>query len=131
MKCQHCKKNDATFYYRSTVNGHTTQYRLCQSCAQELGFGQMLRRPRLPEDPFFARPFSLWDGFGARMLTEFPAPAEEESKQPETLLSEKDAKDYIQRVKRNALQLRLQQAIDSENYEEAARVRDELRTMSA
>ena len=132
MKCQHCGKNEATFYYRSTVNGHTTQYRLCQTCAEELGYGQMLRRPRVLEDPFFARPFSLWDGLGGRMLTEFPAPvAEEEPKQPESLLNEKDAKDFARQVKRNALQLRLQQAIDSENYEEAARVRDELRAMSA
>jgi len=132
MKCQHCGKNEATFYYRSTVNGHTTQYRLCQSCAEELGYAQALRRPHLFSDPFFANPFSLLDGFGTRMLTEFPSPAvEEESKQSESLLSEKEKAVFAQQVKRNALQLRLQRAIDNEDYEEAAKVRDELRAMSA
>ena len=131
MKCEHCGKNEATFYYRSTVNGHTTQCRLCQSCAEALGYARAIRRPHLFGDSFFARPFSLLDGFGGRMLTEFPSPtAEVESEQPE-LLNEKEKNDFTKQVRRNALQLRLQQAIDSENYEEAAKVRDELRAMSA
>ena len=37
MKCQHCGKNEATFYYKSTVNGHTTEARVCQHCAEALG----------------------------------------------------------------------------------------------
>jgi len=56
---------------------------------------------------------------------------EEESKQSESLLSEKEKAVFAQQVKRNALQLRLQRAIDNEDYEEAAKVRDELRAMSA
>lgn len=131
MKCQHCGKNEATFYYRSTVNGHTTQCRLCQRCAEELGYAQVLRRPRVFDDPFFTRPFSLWESFGGRMLTEFPSPAAEEEPKPAELLQEKEKNVFADRVKRNALQYRLQEAIDREDYEEAARVRDELRAMSA
>lgn len=132
MKCQHCGKKEASFYYRSTVNGQTTQCRLCQSCAEELGYARAMRRTSLFRDPFFANPFSLLDGFGVRMLTEFPSPAaEKEEKPPEALLSEEEKSAFARQVKCNALQLRLQQAIDSEDYEEAAKVRDELRTMSA
>ena len=132
MKCQHCGKKEATFYYRSTVNGHTTQYRLCQNCAEELGYEKVLYRSGLFGDPFFANPFRLTDAFGARMLTEFPEPVtEQEEKQPELLLHGAEREAYARQVQRNALQVRLQQAIESENYEEAARVRDELRAMSA
>lgn len=132
MKCQYCGKNEATFYYRSTVNGHTTQCRLCPSCAEELGYASALRRPVLFGDPFFNRPFSLLEGFGGRMLTEFPSPtAEEEPQQEKTLLNEQEQADFTRQVKCNALQQRLQQAIAKEDYEEAAKVRDELRAMSA
>ena len=36
MKCQHCGKHEATFYYQSTVNGRTAQAHLCAACAEEL-----------------------------------------------------------------------------------------------
>ena len=36
MKCQHCGKNEATIYYKSTVNGRTTEASVCQHCAEEL-----------------------------------------------------------------------------------------------
>ena len=41
MKCQHYNQNEATFYYRSTVNGRTTQTRLCAECAEKLGKVQL------------------------------------------------------------------------------------------
>ena len=39
MKCEHCGKNEATFFYKSSVNGHVTQVHLCQDCAQAPGAG--------------------------------------------------------------------------------------------
>ena len=38
MKCEHCGKNEATFFYKSSVNGHVTQVHLCQDCAQAMGY---------------------------------------------------------------------------------------------
>ena len=134
MKCQHCGKNEATFYYRSTVNGRTTEQRLCQHCARELGYAEVLRPRGLFDDPFFSRPFSLFGGFGSRMLTEFPSPAavEEPAEKDEgKLLDEEQRKALALQVRRNALENRLKTAIETENYEEAARVRDELRALSA
>lgn len=36
MLCNNCKKNEATFYYKKTVNGKTTEYALCAECAKKL-----------------------------------------------------------------------------------------------
>ena len=138
MKCQHCGKKEANFYYRSTVNGRTTEKRLCSDCAEELGYGKALERRGLFSDEFFARPFglmpSLLGGFGARMLTEFPAPAGEKTEmhqEEESLLTEDEREELALQCRRNALQNRLKEAVAEENYEEAARLRDELRGLSA
>ncbi len=133
MKCQHCGHNEATFYYKSTINGRTTQTRLCSQCAEKLGYAETLRPMRMFESGFFTRPFSLLDGFGSRLLTEFPAPAGEElcCEQEEALLDEAARDEFALQRRRNELEQRLQSAIAEENYEEAARVRDELRAISA
>ena len=86
MKCEHCGKNEATFFYKSNVNGHVTQVHLCQDCAQAMGYTSSLRRSMGPMslfgDDFWSRPFSLlepfMDSFGSRMLTEFPEPGQPE-----------------------------------------------------
>ena len=37
MKCDRCGKNDATFYYKSNINGRVTETHLCQACARRMG----------------------------------------------------------------------------------------------
>lgn len=37
MKCQHCNKNEATAYFKQTINGNVTEMHLCEDCAKELG----------------------------------------------------------------------------------------------
>ena len=83
MKCERCGKNEATFYYKSSINGKVTELHLCPECAEALGYTESLRstwrRPlSLFDDDFFSRPFGLleplFDGFGTRLLTEFPQP---------------------------------------------------------
>lgn len=37
MRCDRCGKNEATFYYKSNINGKVTQVHLCPQCAEELG----------------------------------------------------------------------------------------------
>ena len=81
MKCEHCGRNEATFFYKSSVNGRVTQVHLCQDCARRMGYTDSLRRSMQPMslfgDGFFGSAFSLlepfMDGFGTRMLTEFPS----------------------------------------------------------
>ena len=38
MKCEHCGKNEATFYYKSNINGKVTEHHLCADCAKEMGY---------------------------------------------------------------------------------------------
>ena len=36
MKCQHCGKNEATFYYKSNINGAVTEQHLADAVAYAL-----------------------------------------------------------------------------------------------
>ncbi len=38
MLCQNCKKNQATFHYKSNDNGHVTEKHLCSECASKEGY---------------------------------------------------------------------------------------------
>lgn len=68
MKCEICKKNDAQFYYKESINGKTTEKHLCAECAHKEGldtifereannmltsFGKMMDSFLLPEVDFF------------------------------------------------------------------------------
>jgi protein arginine kinase activator len=37
MLCQKCKKNEANFYYKKTVNGNVKEIALCNECVTEMG----------------------------------------------------------------------------------------------
>ena len=54
MKCENCGKNEANFVYRSSINGRTEEYHLCQACAEKLGYTQRFfeQRPSIM-DSFF------------------------------------------------------------------------------
>lgn len=141
MKCERCGKNDATFYYKSNINGRVTEKHLCHDCARELGYTESFRPMRLFNDDFFTRPFrlldGLLDGFGSRMLTEFPAPEEsaapagESRKKEEQLLSDEDREKLTRQRRRNALQAQLKTAVEREDFESAIRLRDEIRQLPA
>ena len=112
MKCQNCGKNEATFYYRSSINGRVMESHLCPQCAQKLGLMQNMRQPLMDslwDDDFFTRPFRMLEpllgGFGSRLLTEFPEPV-----------------DVTQETQ-------LRHAVETENFEEAAKLRDQLRSL--
>lgn len=35
MLCERCKHNQATMHYTQVINGHVTEYHLCEKCARE------------------------------------------------------------------------------------------------
>ena len=83
MRCDRCGRNEATFYYKSNINGKVTQIHLCPQCAEELGYTDSFRSAGMTGGlfgDFFSRPFGMLEpflnGFGARMLTEFPEPVD-------------------------------------------------------
>lgn len=144
MKCDRCGKNEATFYYKSNINGRVTETHLCQDCARQMGYAEPMasRMGGWFDDDWFSRPFSLFEplfgGLGSRMLTEFPQPvdvleqaqsADPESGAAEELLPKDEAMSLALERKRNALETQLHNAVAEERYEDAARLRDELKAL--
>jgi len=129
MKCEHCGRNDATFYYRSNVNGQVSEAHLCEACAETLGFRAGMSDAW--ENLFSFLPRAAGgEGLFAPVLT--PAarrtlrvlPAEEEHIEP--LLSAEEQRSLRRQREKNALEVALRQALEREDYEQAAKLRDEL-----
>ena len=144
MKCQNCGKNEATFYYRSSINGRVMESHRCPQCAQKLVLMQNMRQPLMDslwDDDFFTRPFRMLEpllgGFGSRLLTEFPEPVDvtQEARrtaaepQDDSLVQGDEREQLSRRRQRNALETQLRHAVETENFEEAARLRDQLRSL--
>ena len=55
MKCERCGKNEATFYYKSSINGKVTELHLCPECR---GGARLYRKPSRST---WRRPLSLFD----------------------------------------------------------------------
>ena len=148
MRCEHCGRNEATFHYQSTVNGYTEEAHLCVECATALGYRERFGggRPEAFSDPFegvFSLLPSMFGGFGGlgdffdgprltpvarRTLQLAPAP-DEPYDEVESLLGEAEGQALRRERERNSLQVRLKEAVDAEDYEQAARLRDELKRL--
>lgn len=141
MKCQNCGRNEATYYYKSSINGRVTETRLCADCARKLGYVQRMQPDSFFGDDFFSHPFRLFEpllgGFGNRLLTEFPEPVDvtQEARrtaaepQDDSLVQGDEREQLSRRRQRNALETQLRHAVETENFEEAARLRDQLRSL--
>ena len=145
MRCDRCGKNEATFYYKSNINGKVTQVHLCPQCAEELGYTDSFRSAGMTGGlfgDFFSRPFGMlepfFSGLGSRMLTEFPEPVDVLGQARESTPALEDTGDLLPRDeqdaltrqrKRNALQTQLNLAVQEERFEEAAKLRDELKAL--
>ncbi len=42
MLCQRCKKNEATTHLKQNINGNISEFHLCNECAMEEGFGEII-----------------------------------------------------------------------------------------
>lgn len=145
MRCDRCGKNEATFYYKSNINGKVTQVHLCHQCAEELGYTDSFRSAGMTGGlfgDFFSRSFGMlepfFSGLGSRMLTEFPEPVDVLGQARESTPAQEDTGDLLPRDeqdaltrqrKRNALQTQLNLAVQEERFEEAAKLRDELKAL--
>ena len=67
MKCEKCGKNEATMYYKETVNGVTRELHLCPSCAQKEHLGGAFENAFSTTGHFWSDPFHsfLGGGFGS------------------------------------------------------------------
>ena len=144
MRCELCGRNEATFHYQTTVNGHTEEAHLCPACAAELGYSTSLGGFSSMFDDTFGSVFSLlpsmFGGLGdffdgpqltsaaRRTLQLTPAP-DEPVYETESLLSDAEGETLRRERERNALNAQLQAAVEAENYERAAQLRDELKKL--
>lgn len=152
MKCQHCGKNDATFYYKQNINGEVSEQHLCADCARELGCDDMMNRSFAEFDAMRDRFFGGFDSFFAPMLapvggqyldpfSEFEQmltggrnllPSASDTKpvsrksEDDGLLTVQDRSAIDTQRRVNALRSELQQAVEAENFERAAVLRDEI-----
>lgn len=159
MKCEKCGKNEATFYYKETVNGKTTEKRMCMDCAHEEGLDRAFcdRTEELFNE--FDRPFESFfrddffgDFFGGRSLFGSMArtmlapmltlprieigmlrPEEKtesaEEKPAEAETQSEENAELSRRREMNALRHQLREAVHAENYEKAIELRDKLREL--
>ncbi|NLV85982.1 MAG: hypothetical protein GX025_01995 [Clostridiales bacterium] len=150
MKCNKCD-NQAVFHYTSEINGEKSEFHLCPDCAKSEGFGEMLNfKPKSMFDSFFGNPFSmLYDSFfGSRMM----APAlvmprvmiqvggdkAAEAVQTDTTKAPLEKTDNIPedageeiRGKMELIKLRqeMKSAVEAEEFEKAAELRDKIRQL--
>ena len=114
-----------------------SQVHLCPDCAEKLGYTHSFELALRRGQRRLFDPFSLLGDFGMMpktMLTEFPAPTEGETTNPtpapqSELVDATDAAKLQAERKRNALQAQLRAAIAEERYEDAAKLRDELKSL--
>lgn len=154
MKCEHCGNQEATFYYKSNINGCVTEQHLCSDCAKEMGYVNDLEKSFAHfsagmfggmDDLFAPMPalvgsfFEPFEAMNDRFARLFPAPGAVQSEQAvvhsavessasgNDLVSDETHKQLDRERRINALRCEMQQAIQTENFERAAVLRDELR----
>ncbi len=137
MKCERCGRNDATMHYRRVVNGYETEAHLCADCARALGYqtdwGSPMQElfsllPRMAADESFLFSPRLTPS-GRRTLRVLPAAVRDAAGAEEPILSDEEQRALRRERERNALQLALSEALDSEDYERAAKLRDQLKAL--
>lgn len=159
MKCEHCGKNEVTFVYQSNINGEITEKHLCGECAAKLGFTQRIAasRQRMMNSfgSLFSNPFGgLSDGFDQftvprlsmpeqfhQMLGEmFDNPLDDlfadmpalgaPAKTPEKTEAEQADQNRFARTRElNALRHEMARAVETEDFERAAQLRDRIRAL--
>ena len=138
MKCENCGKNEVTFVYRSNVNGHVEEKHLCSDCAEKLGYTQRLgaQSQRMMQS-FFGN--SL---FGNDFFDDFfsPMPSllgrrmkmlEAKQEKKDDLVGQEDQSRFAYLRQMNALKLEMKKAVHQENFERAAELRDQIRSLEA
>ncbi len=70
MLCERCKKNDATVFYKESINGKKKSYSLCEDCAAELEASGKINL----HEPDLLNMFTPGFGFGESILDGLFAP---------------------------------------------------------
>ncbi len=151
MLCERCKHNQATMHYTEVINGHVTEYHLCEKCAREeklsaefsdFDIFNMFSQKReknetglicenckttLPEfkKTGIAGCSKCYETFSSlidSMLLRTQGTNAHIKEQPPVKEESKDEKII-------KLQASLKEAISAEEYEKAAKIRDEIKAL--
>jgi len=112
MKCQFCNKNEAVNTFLISFSGGQHEVHLCESCTK---LGQQYYEKARMANPGLFRDNAAVSGRKIGNIT-FPDNAGNEIRH---------------RRQMNILKARLEQAIEKEQYEEAARLRDQIAVQEA
>lgn len=141
MICERCKKNTATVHLKQTINGNVKEMFLCPACAQEEGivdtnfftlFSSPAKSTQKAVCPsckntfdFYKKTgrFSCPDCYGA-----FADSVEGILKKIHKTTEHKGDMSSVP-TKLDKLKLELRDAIESENFEKAAQLRDEIKAL--
>lgn len=155
MKCERCGK-EANVYYRSNVNGKVTNVNLCSECAEKHGeemgmksmdtmFGNMDSMfSDMYNDMFgmfrgLMNPMSLspWGNLGMMMPRSFmprihimlepTESSEAKTAEPKPQAETKVDPEMAKRREINALREQMKLAVENEEFEKAAELRDKIR----
>ena len=140
MKCQNCGVINASYHYRSNINGAVTEQHLCAACAQKV------ESPMGALADFFGSNFFGGNLFGSGLgatsqkprgvffvpfTQETPgliqAPPELEPKELAIPAEADDALKHRRQI--NQLRQEMETAIAEENFERAAELRDEIQRL--
>ena len=148
MKCGKCGNNEATFHYKSMVNGEMTELCLCQECAgaEEFAglfnmksgfdeiFGNSFMRPFAQSMGAFAEPRSFFMpafGFAPVVIAPYSAvPAVPKEGTEEKIPTEVDPA-IAKRRELHALKHAMKEAVRAEEFEKAAELRDKIRAFES
>lgn len=108
MKCQHCNENEAVNTFLIAFPGGQQEVHLCEECTRK---AQQYYSYMKRANPGMFREAD--DTAGKRQVGNIPFP-------------ENAGSDIQRRRKMNVLRARLATAVESEHYEEAARLRDQI-----
>ena len=156
MMCENCKKNAATTYYKQNINGKVTELFLCEECAEKLGVGKSSGFGDFGGLNFFMPEFTRIRGMESEKKCEcgttfsqiaktglvgcekcyetFKNELSSSLKKMHGLVRHKPRED-ARKVSEplspenelTELRKRMSEAIKEENFEEAARLRDEIK----
>ena len=153
MVCQNCGKNEVNFRYTQIINGEKREIALCDKCAKKLGLESLDFSREIEElfDMSFAESF-LPSFARTNMLRSKNLRTifnnqffEEVSQNPEQIetkssLSDSERQDVLKDIenairknkqenKKQKLESELEKAIKEERYEDAAKIRDEIKKL--
>ncbi len=136
MKCERCGK-EANFYYRSNINGKITTMNLCSECADKSGAHMGMMDMNSVFDDMFNDMYSMfggmlnpWRGFSMpRPRIHIMLEPAEEEKKTEVKTDQQIDPEMSKRRELNALREQMTLAVQNEEFEKAAELRDKIREL--